>query len=1000
MSSRAIAADPGAVPVAKWIWGPGDKQEKVDRYFRTTFDVNVPKNDQTFSAQLWAAGDDEIEVSLNGKTVAKSDAWTHAVIADVRPELVSGKNVLAVKCRNDTGPGGIALKLEIRGADRKPFVLVTDGTWKTSPDLQKGWRAPKFDDHVFPKSAVLGDYGMQPWGHLEAVSASEATPVDDLTLLPGFKAELIYNVPKASEGSWVSMTPDPKGRLYVSDQAGGLFRVTPSKGNSPTKVEPVDLDIGSAQGLLWAFDSLYVVVNGMKMTHESGLYRLRDTNGDDKLDQIDTLKLFQNRTKEGPAFGEHGPHAVVLGPDKKLYLVAGNFSNMPQGILPTSPAQNWAEDLFLERMPDGRGHDPTIYAPGSWVCRTDENGKTWEAFAMGMRNAYDIAFNPDGELFTFDSDMEWDMGMPWYRPTRICHVVSGAEFGWRNGSAKWPTYYPDSVPPVVNIGPGSPTGVTFGTGAKFPAKYQRAFFANDWAYGKIYAVYLKEDGAGYKADFEPFVIGKPFDVTDIVINTDGAMYVTIGGRGTQSGLYRITYVGNESTKPAPPIKDPKAADARDLRHALEAYQGHQDPAAVSFAWKYLGSEDRHLRYAARVAIEAQDPATWTEKTLTEPSPTARINAIVALCRRGNVSLQPRVLSSLGELNLATLTNEQLLEALRAYELCLIRMGKPADPGMTQSLMTKFDALFPNANNDATHELCQLQVYLKSPDVIAKSLALLEKAPSQEEQLFYIFNLRNVKEGWTRPQRETYFTYLNRAQQNYNGGASFKLFVDHIRKDAINTLSTEEKSSLAQLLKAPMELAPKAANGNIPTRKFVRSWTMADLTPELSRLKSGRSYAKGKEVFASLSCVKCHRFNGEGGASGPDISGVGNRFQPTDLLEAIVLPSKVISDQYQATEFITKKKEMIVGTVHEENDQQVVVRSSPLSTATETVLKKDIAERRPSKTSIMPQGLIDVCTADEILDLLAYLRSAGDPNDPAFRPGKPTAQSASIHSSTP
>jgi putative heme-binding domain-containing protein len=134
----------------------------------------------------------------------------------------------------------------------------------------------------------------------------------------------------------------------------------------------------------------------------------------------------------------------------------------------------------------------------------------------------------------------------------------------------------------------------------------------------------------------------------------------------------------------------------------------------------------------------------------------------------------------------------------------------------------------------------------------------------------------------------------------------------------------------------------------------------------------------------VSCAKCHRFNGEGGGSGPDISGVGNRFQPVDLLEAIVLPSKIISDQYQATEIITKKKDVHVGTIQEENDQQVVIRPSPLSTQTETVKKDQINIRRPSKVSIMPSGLLDVLKEEEVLDLLAYLRSAGDPKDPAFR----------------
>jgi putative heme-binding domain-containing protein len=127
------------------------------------------------------------------------------------------------------------------------------------------------------------------------------------------------------------------------------------------------------------------------------------------------------------------------------------------------------------------------------------------------------------------------------------------------------------------------------------------------------------------------------------------------------------------------------------------------------------------------------------------------------------------------------------------------------------------------------------------------------------------------------------------------------------------------------------------------------------------------------------------------ARGPTSAASAIRFQPADLLEAIVLPSKIISDQYQATEIITRKKRVVVGTIQEENDEQVVVRPSPLSTQTETVRKKDIATRRPSKLSIMPQGLIDVLNEEEVLDLLAYLRSAGDSKDPAFAP--PTAAGA-------
>ena len=121
--------------------------------------------------------------------------------------------------------------------------------------------------------------------------------------------------------------------------------------------------------------------------------------------------------------------------------------------------------MLLPRLWDARGHARGKLAPGGWIARTDPEGKVWELVSNGYRNEYDIAFNKNGELFTYDADMEWDVGTPWYRPTRVNHVISGGEFGWRSGTGKWPTYYPDSLGRVVDVGPGSPTGIGFGYGA-------------------------------------------------------------------------------------------------------------------------------------------------------------------------------------------------------------------------------------------------------------------------------------------------------------------------------------------------------------------------------------------------------------------------------------------------------------------------------------------------------------------------------------------------------
>ena len=152
--------------------------------------------------------------------------------------------------------------------------------------------------------------------------------------------------------------------------------------------------------------------------------------------------------------------------------VSGHATITGGGTCRLSP--NWDEDLLLPRQWDAGGHAVGLLAPAGWIAGIDPDGKQWDLRTIGFRNAYDIALNADGELFTYDSDPEWDLGTPWYRPTRILHAVSGADFGWRAGYGCWPPYRADSLPAAVDVGPGSPVGLEFGYGTKFPAKYQRA----------------------------------------------------------------------------------------------------------------------------------------------------------------------------------------------------------------------------------------------------------------------------------------------------------------------------------------------------------------------------------------------------------------------------------------------------------------------------------------------------------------------------------------------
>ena len=806
---------------------------------------------------------------------------------------------------------------------------------------------------------------------------SKVTPSDRLVVKDGFKVERLYSVPKKAFGSWNTLCEDNKGRLIAGDQYGAIYRFKrPAPGEilKDSDLEKIELDIGHAWGLCYAFDSLYVVVND-KSHQGRGLYRVRDTNGDDKFDQVELLKKFQE------VGGEHGCHAVVLSPDgKSLYICSGNQTGLPGDYNASRVTECWGEDNLQPRV-YGRGHMKGALAPRGWVAKTDPDGKTWEIVATGFRNEYDIAFNLDGELFTYDADMEWDINAPWYRPTRINHVISGGEYGWRNGSAKWPEYYSDSFGAVANVGPGSPTGVTFGTGAKFPAKYQKALFACDWSYGKLYAVHLEPNGATYTGQVEEFIAGQPLPLTDICISQkDGAMYFAVGGRRVQSGIYRVTYTGSESTAPVAPRID--GATARAERRAIEAFHLKADPAAVTKFWAHLGSPDRSLRFAARTAIEKVPAKEWAEKAVSEQKPFARLGALLSLARVGEKAHQPAVIKSLLELDFPKLGQQERFDLIRAYALTFIRLGAP-NATQKEAIIAQLSPHYPSAVSAENIELSDVLAYLEAPKVLERSIQLLSTAPTQEEQIAIAKNIRLVKTGWTNELEENYFKWFVKAA-GYKGGPSLGNFIRYIKNDALKRLSGERKKALAPILNArPPAKAPLALNRNL---KFVKNWTMEDLKPLLaSGLEGGRSFKNGRDMFSAASCYACHRFNQEGGGIGPDLTSAGGKFSPHDLLESIIEPSKEISDQYGSVTFKLKNGKQVSGRIANlSGDTYKIITDLMAPGAMTTVKTKDIESTGPTPISMMPPGLLNMLEDEDILDLLAYILSKGDKDNVLYQ----------------
>ncbi|GAB3316120.1 hypothetical protein GCM10027299_05940 [Larkinella ripae] len=858
---------------------------------------------------------------------------------------------------------------------------------------------------------------------------AESPKVDKLKLLPGFKAEHLYSPSENNQGSWVSMTFDDKGRMVCSDQYGGLFRLKiPAIGAGSTKptVEKLligkdTLGMGYAQGLLYAFNSLYVMVNNRsnpRFPKSSGLYRLQDTDNDDQYDKVTLLKELKGE-------GEHGPHSIVLSPDKKsLYVVAGNHTDVPQMDAYRLPS-NWKEDNLFPLIKDPRGHANDRMAPGGWVANTDPEGKRWELIGAGFRNEFDVAFNENGDMFTYDSDMEWDFGTPWYRPTRICHITSGSEFGWRTGNSKWLPGNPDNLPPLLNIGQGSPTNVFYGANAKFPQKYRQSLYAFDWSFGIIYSVHLKPKGATYEGEREEFISGSPLPLTDGSIGPDGAMYFLVGGRRLESDLYRVYYAGTESASTTPLTAN--VTPEHKLRTSLEQYHGEPNPAALAAAWPNLSHPDRFVRYAARIAVEHQPVAQWQDKALSETNPQRATQAIVALARQGNESAKSGAINTLTKINFTQLSESQQFDVLRAFELIFLRMGAPADADKAK-VTAYLNPHYPAKTALLNRGLSKVLIYLEAPGVIAKTLALMEKkeepgmaaldlTPSTAssdlilrnpqygldiakmlekvpplQQTYYAVMLSREETGWTPELRNKYFTWFGNAFK-YQGGRSYVGFIDRARKLALahvpkDQFDTYNKMSGSELLTTSgndlaMGYAPKGPG---------RRWQLTDAVAAVGEDLKGRNFEEGKKIYGAILCSRCHSIQGSGSDVGPDLTQLGTRFSNKDILDAIINPNKAVSDQYASTIYILKNGQSVVGRQLSEDKAGYTISQNPFAPdQTRKILKKEVASTKYSSESVMLPGLINALNPDELKDLMAYLKAGGNPDNAVYKGGSGAAK---------
>ncbi len=313
--------------------------------------------------------------------------------------------------------------------------------------------------------------------------------------------------------------------------------------------------------------------------------------------------------------GEHEAHAIRRGPDNLIYILCGNNTGV-------------GSSLAMEQA------SPIKNPIGGTVIRYDPQTKKSQVIADGLRNPYSFDFNLDGELFTFDSDNERCISLPWYEHTRIYHLIPGGRYGWWNPqqSETWrsPPWHADIIAPIATAGRGSPTGVLCYRGTHFPKEYQGSLFILDWTFGRILQCNLQHKGSTYSTTPKIFLepIGSSgFAPTGLATHPiTGELFVSIGGRGTKGSVFKIRHQNNALSNTTLPYEEKTQAtlatalagtDLLERRKALEFMRFDKTLNELDFnkvVTKNANHPDPLIRFATTKLIEANNHFAITATT--------------------------------------------------------------------------------------------------------------------------------------------------------------------------------------------------------------------------------------------------------------------------------------------------------------------------------------------------------------------------------------------------
>lgn len=611
----------------------------------------------------------------------------------------------------------------------------------------------------------------------------------------------------------------------------------------------------------------------------------------------------------------------------------------------------------------------------TYLCKTDGSKLTRQS--TGHWNAFGMAFDLKGNLFSTDNDPN---ATP---PNRLLHVIPGADFGYeyrygrsgRHPLVCWHGENPGTLGMIGALGEAASGLVSHGPGKLLSAS---------WTDNRVDFHELSPNGESFAATREPFLSGPDdFRPVHFAYSADGRyLYFTdwvklsypVHGHGR---IWRVEFKQSVSLKPLPRREAPTEPSSSDALAAL----GSDDPYArtkamhalskrpevlTEFAWKSESSGLSRAHYA--VALKRSEAESRTDiipALLDDPDSEVRFVGIKWIA---DESLHQYELELKNVLNRPDLSRRDLFAIVAALAKINGDSKKEFSPDdtllrlaldETKSSSLRAMALASVAANHPSLTVATLESLSQSDSPNVKLEAIRSLAVHADEKKAAVLAKVAANKSLDSNLRADAIAGMASVANNHSD------LLNALSSDADAIVAEEAKRTLAAagFVKRHVEVKPKADH--------IEAWIEL-----LKREAIGEpDPVVGRRLFFHsklATCYKCHAMHGRGSSVGPDLTSIRNQTNVSSawLLKHIVNPNAEMAPYYRPQVLITNDGEVLTGlVVGQEGQQQVYVAADG---STFSVDKEDVEERRELQTSIMPSGLLDEMTVDEIQHLIAYL----------------------------